>query len=248
MRVRLDKYLANMGVGSRKEVKEYIRKGLVAVNGQVETLAKRIVDTDDEISLNNEIIGYQAYVYFMLNKPKGVITATRDRRDTVLDLLDEEDRKRDVFPVGRLDMDTTGLLLITDDGRLAHELLSPKKKVPKTYLALVDKSLDEKDIQAFQKGFYLEPEKVLTQAADLEILEEKLARVTIVEGKYHQVKRMFAFCGKEVIELRRISMGKLMLDESLKEGEYRPLDEEEINLFKEVGEGTEEFSTDVSDT
>lgn len=241
MRVRLDKYLANMGLGSRKEVKDFISKGLVAVNGQIETLAKKIVDTEDEISLNNEIIAYQAYVYYMLNKPKGVITATRDRRDTVLDLLDDDDRKREVFPVGRLDKDTTGLLLITDDGRLAHELLSPKKKVPKTYEAVVDNDLSSDDVEAFQKGFYLEPEKVLTQAAHLEILEDRLARVTIMEGKYHQVKRMFAFCGKEVIELRRLSMGPLHLDDQLGEGEYRPLNEEEINLLKQVGEGTDEL-------
>lgn len=236
MKIRLDKYLANMGVGSRKEVKDYIKKGLVKVNGEIQTLAKLNIDTEDEISLNNEILTYQEYVYFMMNKPEDTISATKDRRRTVIDLLDEKDQKRSVFPVGRLDKDTTGLLLLTDDGRLAHDLLSPKNDIEKVYEAQLDQKLDPKDVEAFQEGFYLKPENILTKPAKLEILEEKRARVSIVEGKYHQVKRMFAQCGKEVLALKRLAMGSLVLDENLEIGTYRELTQEEIDSLKDLAQ------------
>lgn len=239
MRIRLDKLLANMGTGSRKEVKEYIGKGHVRVNGKVELSPKKIVCTElDQITLDDRIIEYQKYVYYMLNKPDGVISATRDRRTTVLDLINDEDKRDALYPVGRLDIDTTGLLLITDDGRLGHKLLSPKNDIKKVYLAEVDEKLSEEDVEKFSKGFLLQPENIYTKDAKLEILKDKLGKVTISEGKYHQVKRMFEKCGKEVLRLKRISMGSLILDNGLEEGEYRPLtDDEKEKLFSLIGRG-----------
>lgn len=228
MKMRLDKYLSNMGVGSRKEVKAMIQKNMVTVNGAVVTVPKKIVDTEDDITVSGEAIAFQAYVYLMLNKPQGVISATRGREETVLDLVPESYRHRDLFPVGRLDKDTVGLLLITDDGRLGQQLLSPKNHVAKRYLATVDADIPESAPAAFQAGFDLEPEGVHTKPADLAILDARRAIVTIHEGKYHQVKRMFAFVGTEVIHLKRLSMGSLALDESLAEGEIRELTEDEI--------------------
>lgn len=228
MKMRLDKYLSNMGVGSRKEVKAMIQKNMVTVNGAVVTVPKKIVDTEDDITVSGEAIAFQAYVYLMLNKPQGVISATRGREETVLDLVPESYRHRDLFPVGRLDKDTVGLLLISDDGRLGQQLLSPKNHVAKSYLATVDADIPESAPAAFQAGFDLEPEGVHTKPADLAILDARRAIVTIHEGKYHQVKRMFAFVGTEVIHLKRLSMGSLALDESLAEGEIRELTEDEI--------------------
>lgn len=239
MRIRLDKLLANMGIGSRKEVKEYIVKGHVRVNGKVELSPKKIICTElDQITLDDRIIEYQKYVYYMLNKPDGVISATRDRRTTVLDLINDEDKRDALYPVGRLDIDTTGLLLITDDGRLGHKLLSPKNDIKKVYLAEVDEKLSEEDVEKFSKGFLLQPENIYTKDAKLEILQDQLGKVTISEGKYHQVKRMFEKCGKAVLRLKRISMGSLILDNGLEEGEYRPLtDDEKEKLFSLIGRG-----------
>lgn len=234
MKIRLDKFLANMGVGSRKEVKEFIKNGYVKVNGVLETSAKKNIDSDDQVTIGNEVLEYQQYVYYMLNKPKDVISATRDRNMTVLDLIDVQDQRKGLYPVGRLDIDTTGLLLITNDGKLGHELLSPKKKVDKTYIAILDKELDQSDIDQFKKGFFLEPEGVLLMPSKLEILEPKMAKVTIKEGKYHQVKRMFQKVGKEVLELKRIRMGTLYLDEELPLGAYRPLRDEELHSLQEI--------------
>ena len=234
MKIRLDKYLANMGLGSRKEVKDFISQGLVTVDGEVECTPKRIVDSESEVRIKDELLSYQEYSYYMLNKPKGFISATRDNRDTVLDLIAERDLRKGLFPVGRLDKDTTGLLLITNDGRLGHELLSPKKNVPKSYEATLDRPLVREDISAFRKGFFLEPEGILTKPAQLTILEDYRAKVTIVEGKYHQVKRMFSFCSKEVVELKRVSMGSLVLDPALEEGAYRPLTDEELQALREL--------------
>ena len=229
--MRLDKYLAEMGVGTRQEVKKQIRQGKVTVNGTVVKAADTKIDeTCDEVTIGGRNISYVSYEYYMLNKPGGVVSATEDRRDTtVIDLIKDKKRK-DLFPVGRLDKDTEGLLLITNDGELAHRLLSPKKHVDKVYYAKVQGKVDESDVKAFADGVDI-GDDTLAKSADLRILksgEESEIELTITEGRFHQVKRMFHAVGKEVIYLKRLSMGSLALDKTLTKGEYRSLTEEEI--------------------
>ena len=231
--MRLDKYLAEMGVGTRQEVKKQIRQGKAAVNGTVVKAADTKIDeTSDEVTISGRNISYVSYEYYMLNKPAGVVSATEDRRDTtVIDLIKEKKRK-DLFPVGRLDKDTEGLLLITNDGDLAHRLLAPKKHVDKVYYAKIDGMVTEEDVKRFAKGIDIgAEEEEMTRPAKLDIMksaEESEIRLTIHEGKFHQVKRMFLAVGKEVTYLKRERMGTLCLDENLKPGEYRLLTEEEI--------------------
>lgn len=221
-----------MGFGSRKEVKALLKKGAIQVNGvSVKDPALHVNPELDNVSILGEQIVYREFIYLMMHKPQGVISATEDTRDqTVIDLLDEEYRHFDPFPVGRLDKDTEGLLLITNNGKLAHELLSPKKEVPKTYFAHIEGVVDEMDIERFAEGLTLEdgyftkPGKLrIIKSADISEIE-----LTITEGKFHQVKRMFEAVGKKVIYLKRLSMGNLLLDELLPLGEYRELTEEEI--------------------
>ncbi len=231
--MRLDKYLAEMGVGTRQEVKKQIRQGKAAVNGTVVKAADTKIDeTSDEVTISGRNISYVSYEYYMLNKPAGVVSATEDRRDTtVIDLIKEKKRK-DLFPVGRLDKDTEGLLLITNDGDLAHRLLAPKKHVDKVYYAKIDGMVTEEDVKRFAEGIDIgAEEEEMTRPAKLDIMksaEESEIRLTIHEGKFHQVKRMFLAVGKEVTYLKRERMGTLCLDENLKPGEYRLLTEEEI--------------------
>lgn len=231
--MRLDKYLAEMGVGTRQEVKKQIRQGKAAVNGTVVKAADTKIDeTSDEVTICGRNISYVSYEYYMLNKPVGVVSATEDRRDTtVIDLIKEKKRK-DLFPVGRLDKDTEGLLLITNDGDLAHRLLAPKKHVDKVYYAKIDGIVTEEDVKRFAEGIDIgAEEEEMTRPAKLDIMksaEESEIRLTIHEGKFHQVKRMFLAVGKEVTYLKRERMGTLCLDENLKPGEYRLLTEEEI--------------------
>ena len=231
--MRLDKYLAEMGVGTRQEVKKQIRQGKAAVNGTVVKAADTKIDeTNDEVTICGRNISYVSYEYYMLNKPAGVVSATEDRRDTtVIDLIKEKKRK-DLFPVGRLDKDTEGLLLITNDGDLAHRLLAPKKHVDKVYYAKIDGMVTEEDVKRFAEGIDIgAEEEEMTRPAKLDIMksaEESEIRLTIHEGKFHQVKRMFLAVGKEVTYLKRERMGPLCLDENLKPGEYRLLTEEEI--------------------
>ena len=234
--MRIDKMLANLGYGSRKEVKMLLKNKAVKVNDEVIKYAKFQVDPEkDEVSLYNEIIEYKEFIYLMMNKPPGLISATEDtREETVIDILQIEDSVYNPFPVGRLDKDTEGLLLLTNDGKLAHQLLSPKKHVPKTYFAVIRGEVGEGDIAAFKKGVVLD-DGYLTKPGDLVILkagETSDIELTISEGKFHQVKRMFESVGKKVIYLKRISMGPLELDESLELGEYRELTEEEVELLK----------------
>ncbi|OMP67416.1 pseudouridine synthase [Domibacillus epiphyticus] len=234
--MRLDKMLANSGMGSRKEVKKLLKSGGVTVNGKMVKDAKTHVDPEmDQVHLFDEPVEYREFVYLMMNKPDGVISATEDSRDeTVIDLLDEIHRHFDPHPVGRLDKDTEGMLLLTNDGQLSHSLLSPKRHVPKTYFARVKGRVTEEDIEAFANGVTLE-DGYATKPADLVILssgEESEIELTITEGKFHQVKRMFLAVGKEVQYLKRLSMGPLGLDESLELGEYRELTVEEIELLK----------------
>lgn len=228
--MRLDKYLSNMGIGTRSEVKGYIRKGRVTVNGErADGPEQKVDEKSDQIAFDGQMVSFVEMQYFMLHKPAGVVTATEDKRDkTVLDLL-ESPIKHQLFPVGRLDKDTEGLLLITNDGALAHELLSPKKHVQKVYYARIAGRVTKEDVKVFSQGMDLGD--FTTMPAQLEILtsgEESDIEVTICEGKFHQVKRMFEKVGKKVLYLKRISMGNLCLDEHLAAGEYRPLTEEEI--------------------
>ena len=232
--IRLDKYLADMGCGTRQEVKKLIRSGQVSVDGAVVKKPEtKVEQTVQEVCLNGEKVGYESFEYYMLNKPAGVISATEDRScQTVVDLIKEKKRK-DLFPVGRLDKDTEGLLLITNDGELAHRLLSPKKHVDKCYFARVSGKVTENDVRSFENGVNIgsleQPE--ITMPGKLEIItsdEISQIHLTIQEGKFHQVKRMFQAVGKEVIYLKRLRMGTLVLDENLSIGEYRPLTKEEL--------------------
>ena len=217
--LRIDKMLANLGYGSRKEVKQLLKDGSVKVNDVIVKNAKVHIDPEkDIVTLNDEVIEYKEFIYLMMNKPQGVISATEDDHDkTVVDILELEDMVYSPFPVGRLDKDTEGLLLITNDGQLAHQLLSPKKHVPKTYFAVIDREVTEEDIQAFRQGVTLD-DGYLTKPGELKIIksgDNSEIELTITEGKFHQVKRMFEAVGKRVVYLKRISMGPLELDESL---------------------------------
>lgn len=234
---RLDKVLSNLGYGSRKEIKQAIKKGLIEVNGElVKDNGMQVDPETDKIVVNGEEIFYRKYIYLMMNKPDGVVSATVDNRDeTVIDLLEVEHQIFNPFPVGRLDKDTVGLLLLTNDGELNHRLISPKWKVDKVYYAKIDKKVTEEDIKKFKNGITLDDGYVCKEAK-LEILEAtedgSEVMITIQEGKYHQVKRMFEAVGKTVVYLKRVEFGTLKLDEDLEEGEYRELTEEEINILK----------------
>lgn len=225
--MRLDKYLAEMGAGTRKEVRKMIRDGRVIINGQKENDPGRKVMEGEEVCADGAPVVYEKYVYYMLHKPAGVISATEDAREqTVLDLIDEKKRKG-LFPVGRLDRDTEGLLLITNDGELAHRLLSPKRHVDKVYFARLDGPVGEEEKKLFAQGLKVD-DTLTALPAELEILDGKNeVRVTVREGKYHQVKRMFQAVGREVLYLKRLSMGPLVLDEQLPAGAYRRLTGEE---------------------
>lgn len=233
--MRLDKFLADAGLGTRTEVKGLIKKGRISVNGEKAKKPEMKVEPEkDEISFDGENLSYQEHFYYMLHKPAGVVSATEDGRlETVLDLMDVPFKKK-LFPVGRLDRDTEGLLLITDDGELAHQLLSPKKHVGKVYYAKVEGRVTEEDIKVFKEGLKLE-EDFVTLPAELTILSQgeiSEIELLIYEGKFHQVKRMFEAVDKRVIYLKRLSMGSLVLDEALLPGESRVLTPEEINGLK----------------
>ena len=239
--MRLDKFLVACAVGSRTEVKNLLKAGRVTVNGKKEKSAKlQINEERDEIRFDGQVLEYEEFVYYMMNKPQGVISATEDTKHrTVLDLLDDYARAKEVFPVGRLDIDTHGLLLLTNDGQLAHALLSPKRHVDKTYLAQVEGIMSQEDVDTFAKGislkdFTCQPAKLELVSVD-SVKNQSLVRVTIAEGKFHQVKRMVAYCGKEVVDLQRLTMGILVLDENLERGEWRRLTREELeNLLASI--------------
>lgn len=231
--MRLDKLLSHTGFGSRKEVKPLLKSGAVVVNGMIQKDSKTQVNPDkDQITVHGTPVVYQEFVYFMLHKPQNVVSATEDNvSETVIDLLAQEDTLTDPFPVGRLDKDTEGLLIITNDGTLAHNLLSPKKHIDKTYYAKIDGDVTLADVEAFAAGIELD-DGYTCKPARLEIITPNEIKVTIQEGKFHQVKRMFAARGKSVSYLKRISMGNLQLDESLALGEYRPLTEAELAILQ----------------
>lgn len=234
MRIRLDKYLADMGCGTRSQVKREIAGGSVMVNGAPARRPEDKIDTEkDSVVFRGSPLGYTEYEYFMLNKPAGVVSATEDRTErTVLDLIDARQRK-DLFPVGRLDKDTEGLLLVTNDGGMAHRLLSPKKHVDKVYYAKVTGRITEEHVRLFAEGVDIGDEKP-TLPAELTVLSSgEISEIELVirEGRFHQVKRMFQAAGGEVIYLKRLRMGSLVLDRELQPGEYRKLTEEEVRAL-----------------
>lgn len=235
--IRLDKYLGEMGIGSRSQLKEAAKKGRILVNGEVEKKTERKIDPErDRVSFDGRAISYVEMEYYMLNKPAGVVSARSDNlHQTVIELL--TDRKRDdLFPVGRLDIDTEGLLLITNDGDLAHRLLSPKRHVDKVYFARIDGILPDDAREQIQQGITL-TDGTLTLPAGL-VIQSQMEHgaeclLTIHEGKFHQVKRMFEALGCQVVYLKRISMGPLTLDEALAPGEYRKLSDQELDALNQ---------------
>ena len=256
--MRLDKFLANSGIGTRKEVKEILKNKKVSVNDIFVKDGKIQIDEEkDVVKYENKIVNYKPFVYIMMNKPAGVISATEDNHHkTVIDLLNNNYKTYDIFPIGRLDIDTEGLLLLTNDGVLSHNLLSPKKHVDKKYYVKIARPLSESDIKKLENGIKLE-ENFITKNAKIEIIKnnfeknsenfefienkktennvkenENLVYITISEGKFHQVKRMFKAVGNEVLYLKRLKIGNLWLDESLELGKYRELTEEELNSLK----------------
>lgn len=237
--MRLDKFLADMQIGSRREVKAYIKKGWITVNQQVIKSDKfQVAEETDQVMFAGEPVKYQKYFYYLLNKPAGVISATKDEREeTVLDLLKPADHRGDLFPVGRLDKDTEGLLILTNDGELTHRLLSPKHHVEKEYFAKVAGVMTAADVAQFATGLTLDQKKTLPAqltivATDLQEGTSEI-RLILQEGRFHQVKRMVKAVGKEVTYLQRLRMGALKLDESLPLGAYRPLTAAELALLQQ---------------
>ncbi|MDR1567081.1 MAG: rRNA pseudouridine synthase [Streptococcaceae bacterium] len=230
---RLDKLLAELNFGSRKEVKEMIKKRRVSVNGKLVVAADFKVSSADTLMIDGKITAHAAFVYYLLNKPKGVISSTKDSQQTVIDLIKREDFRKDLFPVGRLDKNTTGLLLLTNDGKLAHQLLSPKKHVEKEYFAQIKGRVTQKEVTQFAAGIKISSD-FTAMPSELVILKSaEISEITLVihEGKFHQVKRMFQAVGMEVVALERIRMKNLTLTQ-LKRGNYRPLTAAELEDLK----------------
>ncbi len=244
--MRLDKLVAELTGMTRSQARDVIVKGRVCVNGEVKKLtAEQVKEDSDVLTLDGKTLTFQKFVYYMLNKPAGTVSATQDKEaKTVLSLLSAEDRKRrNLFPVGRLDKDTEGLLLLTDDGMLSHQLISPKKHADKLYFAKLAREITEEDIEVFASGMKVD-EELTAMPAVLRRLEPTelagflpdggfAAAVTLQEGKFHQVKRMFAATGNEVLYLKRMAMGGVTLDETLAPGEYRPLTEAELQTLQD---------------
>ncbi len=230
--VRLDKFLADNGIGTRSEVKKIIKSGQITVNGIAAKDNSIKIDIDkDIIKYKINIVNYRKYIYLMLNKPSGVISATEDKNcKTVIDILPENYRSRGLFPIGRLDKDTLGLLLLSNDGEFAHNTLSPKKHIDKTYYAEFDGILPDNAQELFEKG--IELKDFICKPARLNIISESSAEVVITEGKYHQIKRMFASLGCKITYLKRTAFGEIRLDSALKEGEFRELNKEEMEFIK----------------
>ncbi|TFB25098.1 rRNA pseudouridine synthase [Filobacillus milosensis] len=234
--MRLDKVLANQGFGSRKIVKQLIKKGKVVIDGKaIRDSSHHVNPEESEITVNGVVLDYREFVYIMMNKPKGVISATKDKKETcVTDLIDTQYEPFSVFPVGRLDKDTVGLMLLTNDGDLAHRLLSPQKHVDKLYEAQIKGQVTEDDVHAFKEGIELE-DGYVTKPAQLEIIKSddiSEVKVTISEGKFHQIRRMFSSRGHRVEELKRLKIGSLSLDSSLELGDYRELSQEEVKVLQ----------------
>ncbi len=236
MTERLDKIIASQGKHSRSDVKKLIKSGRITVDGKaVKSGDIKIDPANCEITLDGEVLNYKKHIYIMLNKPKGVISASNDKaQKTVVDLVPPELFRDGLFPAGRLDGDTRGFVLITDDGDFAHRILSPKNHIMKTYHAVIRKALTEEDILAFKNGIELSDGTLCLEARVkmLKNTDKPTAEVKICEGKYHQVKRMFAALDNRVLDLRRVKMGELLLDEALEEGQCREITKEELQLIK----------------
>ena len=230
--LRIDKYLADCGIGTRSEVKKYIKAKQITVNGEVATKPEQKIDENvDKVCFKGQPIFYEKYVYYLLHKPAGCVTAKQDNvHKTVMEYFPDDIRAKDIAPVGRLDLDTEGLLLFTNDGPLTHHLLSPTHHIPKTYYAILDKEVPESAVELFKSGVDIGDDKP-TLPAELVILSDKEAELTIHEGRFHQVKRMFEAVGCTVTYLKRLSMGSLTLEE-LQKGEYRKLTEEEVKTLQ----------------
>ena len=233
---RIDKIIASQGQYSRSEVKKLVKSGRVTLDGRVLKSSDEKADPNvNIIAIDGKVIGYKKHLYIMLNKPQGVVSATDDRdHKTVIDLVPKELKRDGLFPAGRLDGDTVGFVLITDDGDFAHEILSPKNHIMKTYHATLQRELTTEDIEAFKNGIELKDGTLCLEAEVTAIDgDEPMAQVKICEGKYHQVKRMFAALGNKVLYLKRVKMGGLALDESLEEGQCREITPEELRLIKQ---------------
>lgn len=231
--MRLDKYISGCGYASRKDVKKIMKQGLVTVDGIICKRPEEQVSETSVVCVDGEILHYREFVYLMLNKPQGYVSAVFDKKyPVVTELVDEEYAHFEVFPVGRLDIDTEGLLLLTNDGKFAHEMTSPKKNVYKRYFAVLDKDAEGGDAEEFAKGMVFKD--FTAKSAKLEITDNpREVYIEIAEGKYHQVKRMCERVGKEVVFLKRVAIGGLKLDENLETGEVRELTQEELDMLYE---------------
>ena len=228
---RIDKIISENLCISRKDAKNLISTSRVKVDGIICKKSDEKVYDSSTIEVDNKKINCMKNIYIMLNKPKGIVSASEDSRNkTVVDILPEEYKRKNIFPAGRLDKDTVGFVLITDDGDFAHRILSPKNHIEKTYVAEIEKNLSDEDIEKFENGITL-GDGTVCLSAKVRMLEDNLAEIKIVEGRYHQVKRMFASLGNKVVSLKRTSKGKLKLDENLAEGECRLLNKEELDLI-----------------
>ena len=228
-RIRLDKFVSDCGVATRREIKQMVKAGRISVNGEVAKTPDIKLDPETSVvTLDGNILKYEKFHYYMLNKPAGVLSATDDgKQKTVIDLLSPEMQKMGLFPVGRLDKDTTGLLIITDDGDFAHRVISPKSEIVKVYNACTESPVNDADVRAFKDGITL-ADGTKCLPAELRLLDDGSCLVMVMEGKYHQVKRMLASRGKPVTALKRLKIGELELDESLKPGEFRALSQNEL--------------------
>ena len=235
MKIRIDRFLCHMGIGSRSEIKKFLKTCRVKLNGKFEKSSNTQVDIDkDEILFDDEIVIYKEFTYLMLNKPKDYISATFDPKlPTVLELLEFPYSNMELFPVGRLDIDTTGFLILTNDGKFSYNVTNPKKKVNKKYLVTLRDDISSNQIESLENGIYFEKEDFTTENAKVEEISKREIYLTISEGKFHQVKRMLEYVGNEVIELKRVSIGSLSLDEKLELGEYREITNTELEeIFK----------------
>ena len=230
--MRLDKYLNDITALGRKMLRQKVKNGCVKVNDVVVLQPDYSVDPDnDHVSLDGTLLSYHKYVYYMMNKPSGILTATEDsRQPTVLDLLPDDIKKYQLFPVGRLDKDTTGLLFLTNDGQFAHTLISPKNDIEKTYEVYYEGLLNANAVSLFQQGVSLS-DGYICKPATLSLLRPGFCTVTVTEGKYHQVKRMISAAGGSVIHLNRIQIGAILLDETLNPGDIRPLSDKELCIL-----------------
>ncbi|MBF1053749.1 MAG: rRNA pseudouridine synthase [Parvimonas sp.] len=235
MKIRIDRFLCHMGIGSRSEIKKFLKTCRVKLNGKFEKSPNTQVDIDkDEILFDDERVIYKEFTYLMLNKPKDYISATFDPKlPTVLELLEFPYSNMELFPVGRLDIDTTGFLILTNDGKFSYNITNPKKKVNKKYLVTLRDDISSNQIESLENGIYFEKEDFTTQNAKVEEISKREIYLTISEGKFHQVKRMLEYVGNEVVELKRVSIGNLSLDEKLELGEYREITNTELEeIFK----------------